>query len=334
VSLSSAAATLVNPYGTTLHVWLWDSLTWARPEITEWLPVRLWSLDYAAFKALLLWCAVTAAASNRPRDPVKLILLALIAVQAFLHVRHVPLFAIAVAFWMPAHADDCVRRILPLLRRPGSPVAAPPSCLWPAALSALSLLFAARTIDHLRTIRVPRDDFPLQAVQFLNRHGLGGRMVTEFNWGQYCLYALYPRVLVSVDGRFDTCYSREAIDMNFDLMLGNAADTRNRSRASGPFDPKKVLAAGTPNLILLNRGREESSRIIEETGDWILLYQDGVAQLWARRGTHGDLPASDRQVSDHLPEGYANYPAVFPEPPGAGPTPTRDLPTGLAAANR
>src|SRR5262249_7118213 len=148
--------------------------------------------------------------TRRPRPWNEVILLVLAGAEAFLHRRHTPLFAILAAFWIPEHLDDCLSQLRERLTRRSLLVSPDAASLrmYRSGLFGLTLLFAGLTALQLRSLRVERATFPVSAFQFIEDNRLTGRMVTEFNWGQYCLYAFWPRILVSVDGRFDTSYSR------------------------------------------------------------------------------------------------------------------------------
>ncbi len=318
VMLATCAATLVNPYGTGLLTWLWDSLTYPRPEISEWWSVRLFSRDYFAFKLFVALSAVVLITSRRPQQWVHLAILSMAALQAFLHCRHIPLFAILAAYRLPEHLDDCVQRLRTWLNRraalPGPDAGS--VRMYRAALFALTVLFTGLSVAQVRAIEVERAAFPVSAFEFIERHQLSGRMVTEFNWGQYCLYSFSPRILVSVDGRFDTSYSREVLDVNLDFMMGDHPRFRNRSPQTGPFQADRVLDLNQPNLALIDRQRTKCVEAIERRPDWLLLYQDALAQVWGRREVYDDpksseyLPPSERLISNETQAGTVAYPAL------------------------
>jgi hypothetical protein len=92
----------------------------------------------------------------------------------------------------------------------------------------------------------------------LKKNRLAGRTVTEFNWGQYCLYAFWPRILVSVNGRFDTSYSRPVLDVNMDFMMGVRAGVIGHQKR-GPFQADRVLKGKKRNLRFGPRDRLEGS---------------------------------------------------------------------------
>jgi hypothetical protein len=314
----SVVAPIVNPYGPELLVWVWDSLTWPRPEISEWWPVALVSKEYLAFKVFVLITILSFAFTRRPRSWSEVTILALTGLQAFLHRRHVPLFAILAAYWVPQHLDDCLAQVRDRLARRSLLVSPDGGSLrmYAFGLFSVTLLFAAITAIQLRGLRVERATFPVSAFEFIEKHRLSGRMVTEFNWGQYCLYAFWPRILISVDGRFDTSYSRSILDVNLDFMMGDSPRWRNRSLETGPFQADRVLDMGNPNLALIDRQRPGCVRVIEGRPDWILLYQDALAQVWGRKSVYDDpsqadyLPQSLREISDEPQAGWAAYPAL------------------------
>ena len=279
----SLLVTIVNPYGTGLLTWIWDSLTWPRPEIHEWWPVTLWSWEYFSFKIFVTITVLSLILTRRPRSWKEMTILGLAAVQAFMHRRHIPLFAILAACWLPEHLEDFLARVRAGLIPPHTPGPSRGTLrLYAAGFVALATLFLGLTTVQTSVLRVERSVYPVEAFEFIERHQLEGRMVTEFNWGQYCLYSFWPRLLVSVDGRFDTSYSREILDLNLDFIMGDIPRWRNRSPSTGPFVADRILDLGEPNLALVDLQRPECVKVIERRADWVLLYQDAQAQIWGR----------------------------------------------------
>lgn len=318
VLIASAAAVLVNPYGPKLLSWVWDSLTWSRPEISEWWPVSVWSVDYLPFKVLVVLTVVSLLLSKRPRERSHVAILVLAGLQAFMHRRHTMLFAILAAYWVPEHLNDCWYRLRQWVvgRTKAADADAETLQMYRTAFVAFAVLFGVLSVLQIRSLRVERASYPVAAFEFIERHRLEGRMVTEFNWGQYSLYAFWPRILVSVDGRFDTSYSRQVLDVNLDFMMGDDPRSRNRSPDTGPFRADRVLDVGEPNLALIDRQRSDCVRVIEQRSDWVLLYQDAVAQVWGRGSIYDDdsnpqyVPPSARSISNETQTGWTAYPAL------------------------
>jgi hypothetical protein len=128
-------------------------------------------------------------------------------------------------------------------------------------------------------------------------------------------------VQVQFDGRFDTCYPQEVIDMHFDFLLGDCTGPRERSPASGPLDGTRVLNYLEPDLVLVERRYRNPKQVMKvvSAGDkpeWTLLYSDAVAELWGRRARYDDpanphyLPPAERRHDVRLLEARFQWPAL------------------------
>jgi len=113
-------------------------------------------------------------------------------------------------------------------------------------------------------------------------------------------------------------YSQELLDMHFDFIFGKAGPReRYRADSSGAFDPVRVLDYGRPDLVLISRLQVPSAQVMEgQTDQWVLLYQDQLAQVWGRASRYDDpasayyVPPSEREVSNRLVQGIVQWPAL------------------------
>ena len=323
LGISCVAATLANPYGWQLHRWLVTSLGQPRPEITEWAPPKMSDPIYWQWIALLATATVSFFATRLRRDWVQIVILALVAWQSAMHLRHIAFLALLCGFWLPTHLQSALRRLLP----PNDtqlPVMTLSPWLKRLAVGALLLAISLQSWtlrQRLTDFPVERNRFPVDALQFMADHGLRGRLVVSFNWAQYAIAALVPDVQVAFDGRFRTCYPQEVVDMHFDFLLGEYGGNRSRSPASGPIDGSRVLKYGSPDLVLIDRRYENPVAIMkaESTRDnpqWVLLYCDRVAELWGHREryddpTHTDyLPLTARALDSSTRDGAVQWPAL------------------------
>lgn len=347
MGLAACLVTLVNPYGWRFHRWLYDDLKVPRPEIVEWRPTELTDPQFLPFWLMLGLAVAALAASRRPRDLTQILVLGLILTQALAHRRHGAFFLLACGWWLPPHVNSLLRR-LGIGRRPADsddplPGHAPPaadggrssdvasartSWGWPlAALAGLVLLVAVEAGQLARRwgwLKVPREEYPVAAIEYMARQGLAGRLVCTFNWAQYALAALgsqdgqQPGILVQADGRCRTAYPQRLLDQHFDFLLGDAGPShRWRDPASGPVDPTRVLEEGQPDLVLISRLQQPSVEVMQrQQGRFVLLYQDALAQLWGRASRYDDpdsphyLPSTQRQISDAPQQGQAAWPAL------------------------
>lgn len=323
IGFAMVVATLVNPYGWHLHGWLAASLTESRPEITEWLAPHPGDPAFWPWAALLAVIGVSLGTSCHRRDWVEIIVLLLVIWQSALHLRHIAFVAILCGFWIPPHFQSALQQLLPLNRGVWSAHFTP--VVRRLAVAALLALIAVQSFAldrRLQDFSIDRGQYPVDAVQFMADHNLGGKAVVAFNWSQYVIAALGPQVSVGFDGRYDTCYPLDVVDMHFDFQLGAAGEMRNRLSTSGSLDGTQILKHNEPDLVLIDRHYVNPVGIMETEAarnapDWVLLYRDRVAEIWGRSGRYADpasphyLPSQHR-IQDPRPRaGRVPWPA-FP----------------------
>ena len=299
----SLATVLVNPYGIGLVEWLVESLGSPRPEITEWAAPSMKDPVFWPLVALCLVNVLAWAKTDRRRDWTQLAILVLVAWQSWMHLRHIAFFAMLSGFWTLPHLQAVLQQARSKAAA-GLPVTTiSPAMKW-GAIGAFGLAIAGQTLDlanRLTTLPVVRSMYPVDTFDFMATHGIHGKLVVSFNWAQYAL-AANPDSTVSFDGRFRTCYPQEVVDMNFDFLLGEHGGRRWRSPDSGPIDGTRVLRHGNPELVLVDRNYKSAVDVMKQEderpdGEWTLLYQDAVAQLWGAKRVFDD-PANER----HVPE--------------------------------
>ncbi len=322
VGLACLAATVVNPYGIGLHQWLWHAWGGAPPEITEWAPPLPGKPVFWPFVTLIAVAIGCLAGSTKKRDWTHIVILLLVMWQSCLHLRHIAFFAILCGFWLPVHWHSAIVRLRPD-RKGRLPIMLP--AVWVRLAMAAAILAgiavqSTALARRLTDLPVWRSMYPVDAVQFMVDNRLGGKTVVAFNWAQYAIAALSPEVTVGFDGRFDTCYPQEAIDVHFDFLLGGDGP-RDRRPDAGPVDGSRVLEYGQPDLVLVERRYENCVAVMEaeaakETPTWTLLYSDAVAELWGRSTQYDDptsphyFPTANRRFDVKLLEARFQWPAL------------------------
>jgi hypothetical protein len=317
-------ASLVNPYGPNLHLWMVDTLGAAPPEIGDWAPLAIWTTQSLGFWALIAVVAFALVRSRLSRDVVHLALLGLILWQGLLHCRHICFFAMMCAFWIPRHLQSAVEPIAASWRQTMAG-RQPSSWIRQTATAAFVLWLGAIATQlgpKLSTIPVERKEYPVAAMQFLRDHELRGRTMVTFNWAQYAIACFAADKtdqpsLVAIDGRLNTCYPREVLDIYLDFMLGEPQPGfRLRAPTSPSYDPKAALRYENPDLFLLDRGQMPAIRTISADPNWVLLYQDSVAQIWGRKNRYDNPHSPDyfaperRSVSEAAQVGSVQWPAL------------------------
>jgi len=324
--VACCAGCMVNPYGLELHMWMLSSLGRPRPEISEWAPLPIFTVAGLPFGIIALTTLKCIVSTDQPKRWPGFVLLSLLAWQSLSHHRHLPFLAIASSYVLAPHLASIVNQMV----RGITARSFSASDAIPQQAGVGSLLFAGAVVVTFATMQYPsqsklhvdRSFYPVSAMQYMTDHDLGGRVLVTFNWAQYAL-ATFGHVAsesrIAIDGRFRTCYPQPVIDMYFDFILGESPPSgRYREPQSGPFDPVRALEYESPDLVLLERKRHpEATRVIRATGDWTLLYQDSLAELWGRSSTYDNressrwLPPAERHISDDIQVGSVSWPA-FP----------------------
>ncbi|MBN1515230.1 hypothetical protein JXA32_01540 [Candidatus Sumerlaeota bacterium] len=282
VALACLAVTLINPYGIRFHrhiIWSWAL---PRENIAEWKTVFVHSgwIFGALYSACLLgWCSLSVYAwsKNRRQFPGAGMMILATGIEGLLHVKMLPLFAITAAMLGPGLAD--AMQSPPLARALRSKRFA--DCLriyFPVLLLLLTIPLCAQQLlapGPAFTTRAPNQDpqsnmviYPVDAVQFLQMHDIQGNLWCPFDWGEFLLWTLYPRMRISIDGRYEELYPHEVFDDAYAFYYGE----QNLQIALKYPTTHIIIPARMDPLI-------DKMRELEE---WRLIYRDPTALIYAR----------------------------------------------------
>jgi hypothetical protein len=281
VMLAAGLVTLVNPYGWEYWHYLGAAVSMPRPEISEWS--SLWGAyrksqignSEVAYILFIVSFAGFLAVRSRWRELAPILTLGLVFYLGLKHLRHLTFFLLLVGAYMPALLTRCLESLV-WSRTSRSPR------LWPvmAVLLALTALltickFLSKHPLHLETSQppeagsLPGQYYPVGAVAYLEAHRLSGNLLTEFGWGEYLIWTLYPRCRVALDGRYETVYPPRVAQnfFNFIHQKGNS---------------RQFLDDYPPDLILL-APRSKACALISSLPGWRQVYADTGSALFVRR---------------------------------------------------
>ena len=126
----------------------------------------------------------------------------------------------------------------------------------------------------------PAPYYPVGAIDYLEQRHLGKKLLVHFNWGEYCLWRLYPQCLVAIDGRYETVYPEALHKEYFDFLMGREG-WRN------------FLAHYPPDLILIDI-RSRMYGLLSGDPEWRQVYADPGCALFRRRAQVPPGPAQAR----------------------------------------
>lgn len=288
----AVVATLCNPFGFGLWSFLRDTVGFGRVDIVDWQPIYRLGATYVllwAMTAAVLVAAIASAIAQPSADVQALAIPLALALAAFRVNRLQAFFALATII-LAAPAIRWRRHAPAPDHRPLEP-------FWKHAIALI--LFAIVTVGaanvgaaNATCVRVDDAFSPRPGVvDFIERQGLHGRLLTWFDWGQYAIWHLADRgIEVSIDGRRETVYSdavvREHLQFYFDPAARDA-----------------VLARLQPDYVWLPSALEATSWLTSH--GWQPVFVDERSVLFAR----GAAPPITMSTGVPL-----HAPRCFPEP--------------------
>jgi hypothetical protein len=296
IALTSSLALLLNPWGWQLVAWTLETLRLPRPWITEWQPMAF-TFASLPFYTVIALGVVSWILSRQPRRLWEILVWALLAFMSVRHARHAPLFGLATLMLLPPHVHDLLRRLAPATTALRAASTRPHVSgalilgLWVAGCACL-LASVSGARQHPFRMEVPRDLFPVAAIEFMREQHLTGNTLTFFDWGQQVLWEL-PDNPVSFDGRLDTVYPAAVMNAHWRLYAGEE-----------PGPALDLTLARVALLPSVSRGVD-----FLQTRGWAMAYTDPLATVLVRppvlvKPNQGDLAAVTGRV-------------VFPENPAA-----------------
>lgn len=199
----------INPWGYDYIKFLFMANTMQRPYIVEWwgLFSKYYMFKQIEFKLFMLASVVieTAYISKNIKlsslkdwyikaDKVKIIILLATLYLAIEHVKLLPFFAIASVCFV----YEDFYKLIENMRFPQ----------WKDKAVYAILLFLSLFTLTAKNFSVPAgiDIYPVKEVEFVKINNLKGKILTNFGYGSYVAYKLYPNNLIFMDGRYEEVY--------------------------------------------------------------------------------------------------------------------------------
>jgi hypothetical protein len=262
-SVVSLGALFLNPVGWRLVLYPFDLVFNQKQNLSsvaEWLPLNLLDPRAAVLFGVAAWLFLMVLVRRAELRLEELAMLALGFGLAIRHNRMLFLFGILAA---PV--------VCRLLRNAWDRYDPARDLRWAnAVMIAASVWIIAAAFPTLGQIQAQvRKGSPVQAVEYIRRTGLTGRMLNAYEFGGYLIWAL-PEQKVFIDGRCDL--------FDWTGVLGEYGRWTNLSE-----DPKLLLDKYRINYFLWRKGAPEE-RVLQYLPGWRKAYDDEVATIFVRSG--------------------------------------------------
>jgi hypothetical protein len=225
VGIVSAAATLLNPYGSQLYLHIYGYLSnpFLMNHIDEFQSPNFHYVAQKCFAGLLLLTLVALATGNRELRKLRVShgIIVLFAIYSGLYAsRNIPIsslllilvigprLSVELARVAKAYSERRQRfRAFEFFRRVQNVELSLRGHLWPIAAIALTGWVLAHS-GKLGAVTVldsqfSNKHFPVAAVNYIEKENLQGPLFAPDYWGGYLIYRLYPQNKVVIDDRHD-----------------------------------------------------------------------------------------------------------------------------------
>jgi hypothetical protein len=284
--IACAGAALCNPHG--YHSLLFPFRVvqdkFLMDHISEYLSPNFHFSGVVPFEILLLAAVGIFAISQTKLDVIELLLILLFSHMALFSSRHIPLFAMIAGPIVLKQADMAFNRIegsvLTAFKTRLENLAAIDQCtsryVWPLA-SVLVVISLAKTgiISHSFDAKYA----PVEATEFFKKEKIQGNMFNNDEFGDYIIYAAWPKYKVYIDGRTD--------------MYGAARVKEYIKITQAEPGWEKLLNKHNVTWVVQDPN-SPLSKVLLLKPDWQLVYADGVADIFLKT-----VPENDRLIEKY-----------------------------------
>jgi hypothetical protein len=272
----SAAATLATPFGFGLWRFLRETVGFSRPEIIEWQPVYStgWPFLTLWLIALLIMTTGVVLGGREKLQVERLVVGVALAVASLRVARLLAFFGLASVFLFAPVICEAYQRRRGARQFGTSPVL---RVGFAGGAAAVALFTIGIVYNNFWQVRLDAASLPEpQAVALLNQQPPGKRILVWFNWGEYAIWHLSPRMQVSIDGRRETVYSETLQTRHFDFYFDR------QGGATLPTD-LRVDYIWVPRILPAVR------RLRTDSG-WVPIYEGDQSIIFERSGLSPHRP--------------------------------------------
>lgn len=254
----------INPWGIDYLVFLLQANTMHRVDILEWMNLftptfKYVFLEFKFFTSIMLLAETGYIIQSIIQkvfvfDATKFLTVIITLFLAIEHIKLIPFFVIvATAFFY----DDFYIFFNFITQNAFNKIAGFKDVL--VYIIALSLIFINLSKQNFRPF-LDFNKIPIMAIEFIKINELKGNLLTNFEFGSYASYKLYPNNKIFMDGRYEEVYSN---DLKLILDMFTAGLDKQNS----------LLKAFPTDMILLYKKNNICEQLLKNS-DWVPIFVD------------------------------------------------------------
>jgi hypothetical protein len=275
---------LINPYG--IEVWREVERTvigaGLGKTIVEWMPSFL-DADYSfigisAVAGLMLW------RYRKRLELEKSLIIAAILLEAWVSLRHIPLFVITFLSVVGEYIEWFEKEIENIKHAKRRLNIAYKAIVYIIIIITLTdFLFSMRAAYILRE----KDFYPQLAIEHLKGENYKGKIFSSYAWGGYLIWKL-PEQKVFIDGRMPTWEQSEKNGESANVMKEYGDMFKDKIKAGETFDKYNIQIVLKPNKKFATRRGPKKyvwqsiDAYLENNTEWDIVYEDDVAVVWRK----------------------------------------------------
>lgn len=261
----SLLSLIINPWGYKYIKFLFMANTMQRPYIIEWwgLFSKFYLFKQIKFKLFMFASVIIETISTykniklegikawyEKADKVKYIVLLSTLYLAISHVKLLPFFAIATICFVYEDFYNLIKNI----KFPQ----------WKEKIVYAFILGISIFTFLIKDFSIPVDlnIYPVKEVEFIKLNNLKGNILSNFGYGSYISYKLYPNNLIYMDGRYEEVYYDYMVPVLKEFFLAYP-------------NWKQLLTYFPPDIMILEKSYP-IYKIISESKDWQNAYESEV----------------------------------------------------------
>ena len=270
----------INPYGVEYVKFLFFATTMKREMITEWRSAFLARnlnlfIRYKIYLVSMLLVQITYIIKNKINyeklDKTRLLIILAMTYLSVTHIRHHTFFIFAAGTLLYDEFYSLFNSLMSYIKEKFN--IKNEENIKTFVLAKEILVYFILLIISIppllasnKEIRITETKYPRYAIEFLKINNITGNLLISFNWGSYAAYKLYPKNLISMDGRYEEVYDPNLlIDINNFNMLKEDWD--------------KILKKYKTDVMIIDTEYPVYLKL-QNSPDWELVFTNNIAGVF------------------------------------------------------